>query len=102
MAPGEDGVGRGVVGLGVKEVVERTHGGQPPVDGGDGVAQPPAVVDVGVHVVQGDGLWGFAGPGEEEPHIAGLVDRGGGVGASAAEPLVESLSVGEHDSTSCW
>jgi hypothetical protein len=49
-----------------------------PVSGGDGVAQAPAVVDVGVHVVQGNGGRGFAGPGEEERQVVVVMDRCGG------------------------
>jgi hypothetical protein len=37
------------------------------------VAQTPAVVDVDVHVVQGNGGWRFAGPGEEEFQVVGMV-----------------------------
>ena len=101
MAPGEDGVGRRVVGLGLKEVVKGTDGVQPPVDGGDGVAQAPAVVDVGVHVVQGDSGRGFAGSGKKELQVVGVVDGGGRAGASAPRPLVESFGFGKHNSTSC-
>jgi hypothetical protein len=49
-----------------------------PVSGGDGVAQAPAVVDVGVHVVQGNDRRGFAGPGEEEFQVVEVMDRDGG------------------------
>jgi hypothetical protein len=58
--------------------------------------------EVGIHVVQGNGVRGGAGPGEEELQVIEVMDAGTCVGASAAEPLVESLGIGEHDSTSCW
>jgi len=71
VAAGEDGVGRHGVGLGVQEVVEHAQGGQPPVDGGYGVAELAAVVDVGVHVVQGDGGRGL--PAQAKKSFTSLV-----------------------------
>jgi hypothetical protein len=51
--------------------------------------------------VQGDGIWRFAGPGEEELQVVEVVDGSGGVGASAPQPPVEAFSLGLHNSTSC-
>jgi hypothetical protein len=59
---GEAGVGRRVLGLGMQEVAERAQGGQPPVDGGHGMAELAAVVDIGVYVVEGDGGRGICRP----------------------------------------
>jgi hypothetical protein len=49
-----------------------------PIGGGDGVAQAPAVVDAGVHVLQGDGGRGVSSPGEQELQAIEVMDRGGG------------------------
>jgi hypothetical protein len=66
------------------------------------MAQIPAVVYVGVHIVQGDGGRWLTCPDEEELQVIKIMDGSGGVGASAPQPLLEALSVGEYDRTSCW
>jgi hypothetical protein len=53
-------------------------------DGSDGMAQIPAVVDVIVQFVQGDGGWWLTCPGEEDLQVIEVVDRGNGMGTSAA------------------
>ncbi len=51
-----------------------------PVEGGDGVALLLRIDDVTVHIADSDFGGGLVGPGEEEPHIAGVVAVGSGVG----------------------
>jgi len=70
--------------------------GQPPVDGGHSAAILAAVVDVVVHILQGDGVRGFAGPGEDELQIIEVMDGSGGVRVSASQSLVESSGVGHN------
>ena len=90
MALGEHGVGRGMFRFDVEKVVEGADGGQPAVDGGDGMAQVGlAVLDEGVDIAERDLVRGFAHPVEEQPEVLGVFDRRGGVGAPATEPLVE-------------
>jgi hypothetical protein len=96
VAPGPDRIGWGVVRFEVEETVEAAQGGQPAVDGGNSVTEAPAMGDVGIHVVAGDGRWGLVRPGEKELHIAGVVDVGGSVGTPAAQPLVESFDLWKH------
>jgi len=95
VALGEHRVRRSVVGFDVEKVVEGAEGGQPAVDGGDGVAQVGlAVLNVGVYVAEGDLVRGFVHPVEEEGQVVGIVTVGGGVGAPAPEPLVEPYNLG--------
>ena len=65
MPPGDDRVGRWIIGVGVQELVEGAEGGQPPVDGGNGVALRLSVGDVAVHLTDGNFVGRFVGPGEE-------------------------------------
>lgn len=70
--------------------------GQPPVDSGHSAVILAAVFDVGIYIVQGDGVRRFAGPGEEELQIIEVMDGGGGVRVSASQSLVESSGVGHN------
>ena len=83
-------------------VAAEQHDYLPRTDIGRGMTQRPAVVDIDVHAVQGDGLRELAGPGEEELQVIEVMSGGDGAGASAPQLLVESLSVGKLHSTSCW
>ena len=50
--------------------------------------------------MEGNGDRGLARPGEEELHVAGVMDEGSGVRAPAAQPFAESFDLGEHKNTS--
>jgi hypothetical protein len=68
------------VGLGVGEAITSVEGSQPAVDGGRSVTESLAMGDVSIHVVEGDCVRGVICPGEEELHIARVVDMGRGLG----------------------
>ena len=67
VSPGNNGVGRWIIDVGVQKLVEGAKGGQPPVDCGNGVALCLAMSDVGINTADGDAVGRFVGPGEEMP-----------------------------------
>ena len=89
VSPGDDGVGRWVIGVGVQELVQGAEGSQSSVDGGGGVALRFAMGDVGIHIADGDAVGRCVGPGEEVLQVAGVMLRGAAVGVLAAQPAGE-------------
>ena len=63
MALGDHGVGRRTVAFDVEKGVEGAYCRQSTVDGSDSVTEVLAVLDVGVDVVEGDGVGWLVGPG---------------------------------------
>ena len=51
--------------------------------------------NIGINVVDGDGIRGFARPGEEA-HTTGVMDLGSNVGTLAAQPLAKPFDFWKH------